>query len=111
MLNEKTVFVVPTWANRCELISISKLLETLQDKNVRHASVRIVNQMVYMVVMCKGDGDTHGAFIYYTTPIRTWQQATHCIRTSAYSCVCWLCQWRRKRDRFNIRSFDHLHKT
>ena len=106
MLIEKRVDQFPLWAEKCRRTTISKLLTVLQDRRVDHIVVRIVQNQSYIIVMHKGATQR---FSYFQLHAKHWTSVHHIINAQPFQCTCWVCRWRRLRQRYmNPDEFNHL---
>ena len=110
MLSERQVVLLPAWAEKCRRTTISKLLQHLASPLIRHVMVRFYQERAYIVLM-EQFSPTYKKFGYYVLPQRHWASVYHVINMRPLRCPCWICIWRRRRQRFLEPSmFDHLFK-
>ena len=97
---------LPTWVDEGNSISLGYLLAVVEQSKDLH----ILNAFIY-------DGEANlvlrsdqGLATYYKIQEKFWDMAYHVMHIQPSSCACWICQWRRKRQRFvnPEKSFGHL---
>ena len=76
------------------ILSISRLMERLLDKDIYHVGVRLCKADVYVTL--KGKGGV--SFLVMRKYI--WEWVNHMITHNPYFCDCWMCQWRKRNRRY-----------
>lgn len=104
---EEYLLIAPTWAEKCQSITLYRLLLLLQDGGSTHVSARINFGTTYLVVVRRRE--PYSGFSHWKLPARLWLCVHHICTVNPSQCSCWCCKWRKLRRVFHDpRNFDHV---